>query len=561
MAQPTTSYLGNQNLKRAGVQLQFTQDQVHEIIKCTSDICYFIENYIKIVNVDLGLITFKLREYQREIVTASHDNRFVICKLPRQAGKTTAMVGVILWHVLFNSTFKVAVLAHKEEQSIEILDRVKLAYEHLPLWLQQGILEWNKKSIDLENGSSVMASSTSSAAIRGTSQNLVYLDEFAYVPNNIQESFFASVYPTITSGKTTKVLITSTPNGLNLFYKLWVDSEQGRNDYKRVDVHWSQVPMPGDESKLRDLIWKEETIRNTSAHQFRVEFETEFVGSTSTLIDPNILRRLVYIYPEESKDSYSIYSAPAQDRLYMITVDTARGTGLDYSVFIVFDITAVPYKVAAVYRNNEISPFLFPNIVESAAKAYNNCPVLVESNDIGQTIASTLYRDLEYENVLFTKSLGHQNFEISLGFGASTEIGIRTTKLVKKLGCSGLKSLIEMDKLIINDYNILQELYTFSLNNKDQFEAEEGKNDDTVMCCVLLGWIVDQPYFNELTSQNYRQMVVEENKKKIEEEFIMFGVISGGTEELIEEQGVVIDLETGARVQLAVNKDDDSWLL
>lgn len=260
-------YHGNKHLKKSDVVHSFTPNEVREYAKCARDPEYFIRTYVKIVHVDRGLISFDPYIYQSEIIQKSINNRFVICKLPRQAGKTTAIVGLMLHYLLFNEDYSIAILAHKLVQAQEILSRIQLAYENLPKWLQQGVVEWNKRNIELENGCKILASSTTSSAVRGGSFNLIYLDEFAFVPNNMQEKFFSSTYPTISSGKTTKVLITSTPNGLNLFYKLWRDSELGRNDYQRVSVHWSDVPG-------RDEAWKEETIRNTSAEQFRVEFES-----------------------------------------------------------------------------------------------------------------------------------------------------------------------------------------------------------------------------------------------------------------------------------------------
>jgi len=526
------SYLGNLNLKRSNVKLSYTFDQIKEWHKCSKDPVYFIETYVKIVNVDLGLINFHLYDYQEKIVNLAVNDRFVICKMPRQCGKTTTIVGVMLWYVLFHETFSIAILANKLAQAREILGRIQLAYEHLPKWMQQGIVEWNKGNIELENGSKILASATSSSAIRGTSQNLIYLDEFAFVPNNMQEDFFSSVYPTISSGKTTKVLITSTPNGLNAFYKLWVDSEEGRNEYKRVDVHWSDVPG-------RDEEWKEQTIRNTSEDQFRVEFECEFVGSSSTLISSSKLRKLTYNKAEFETSDFKVYSQPTTDRLYTIIVDTARGIGGDYSAFVVVDITEIPYKVAAVYRNNLISPLLYPHIIYDTATKYNNAFVLPETNDIGQQVADILHQELEYENIFFASNNGRSGQIISAGFGGVHHSGVRTTKTVKRIGCSTLKTLIESDKLIINDYQILYELTRFSLHN-NSYEAEEG-NDDLVMCLVLFGWLVTQPYFKELSNMDIRKNLYIDNEIMLEEEMLPFGIIADGHDEATEP---VVTLET-----------------
>jgi len=537
MSKVNESYLGNQNLKRSNVKHEWTPDQIKEWMKCAKDPVYFIETYIKIVNVDKGLINFNLYDYQKDIVELSIEERFVICKMPRQCGKTTTLVGIMLWYVLFHDNYNVAILAHKMQQAREILSRIQLAYEHLPKWIQQGIIEWNKGNIELENGSKILASATSSSAIRGGSFNLVYLDEFAFVDNNMQEDFFASVYPTISSGKTSKVLITSTPNGLNMFYKIWTDSEEGKNDYKRIDVHWSQVPG-------RDQKWREETIRNTSEEQFRVEFECEFIGSSHTLISATKLRVLRSVAPTLSNPDTKIFAQPVPGRQYFTVVDTARGVEGDYSAFVVFDVSELPYRVVASYKNNMISPLMYPNIVFQLSKHYNSAYVLVETNDIGEQIANILQHDLEYENVLTTINNGRSGQVISPGFGQATRLGVRTTKAVKRIGCMGLKTQVESDKLVINDERILYELFRF-VNIGDSYEAEEG-HDDLVMCLVLFAWAMGQSYVKELTSVDLRQKLEQENEDAFEESMMPIGIIDRG--------GAVEPM------MLAARKNDDSWL-
>jgi len=537
MSRVNESYLGNQNLKRSNVKHSWTPNEVNEWLKCSQDPEYFIEKYIKIVNVDRGLVNFNLYDYQKDIVKLSVNERFVICKMPRQCGKTTTLVGIILWYILFHQNYQVAILAHKLQQAREILSRIQLAYEHLPKWIQQGIVEWNKGNIELENGSKILASATSSSAIRGGSFNLVYLDEFAFVENNMQESFFASVYPTISSGQTTKVLITSTPNGLNMFYKIWTDSEEGKNDYKRIDVHWSEVPG-------RDEVWKKETIRNTSEDQFRVEFECEFIGSAHTLISATKLRTLRSIPPEASNPDTRIFKQPAEGRQYVTVVDTARGVQGDYSAFVIFDVSELPYRVVASYRNNMISPLLYPNIVYQLSKHYNRAYILVETNDIGEQIANILHHDLEYENVLTTVNNGRSGQVISPGFGQATRMGVKTSKQVKRIGCMGLKTQVESDKLIINDERILYELFRF-VNIGDSYEAEEG-HDDMVMCCVLFAWAMEQSYMKELTSVDLRQRLEQENEDALDENMLPFGIINRG--------------EAALTTMIAAKRGDDSWL-
>jgi hypothetical protein len=518
------NYLGNQNLKRSGVNLGWDAEQIREYAKCSQDPVYFIKTYIKIVNIDKGLVPFEIWPFQEEMVKTAIANRFVICKMPRQVGKTTTVAALLLWYVLFNDTYKIAILANKEKQSREILSRIQLAFEHLPRWLQQGVVQWNKGNIELENGSKILASSTSSTAIRGDSFNLIYLDEFAFVPNNIQEEFFSSVYPTISSGQTSKILITSTPNGMNMFYKLWSDSEEGRNRYERVSVHWSDVPG-------RTAKWREETIDNTSERQFSQEFECEFLGSSNTLIDGKVLQRLTYISPIHSSNNVDIYKNAEKRHKYVIVVDTSRGVDIDYSAFVVFDVTSVPYNIVCKFKANDISPLVYPNVIYQLAQLYNNAYVLVETNDIGQQVADILHQDLEYDGVLITQTKGRAGQKLGGGFGKGRPMfGVRTTAQVKRIGCGNFKSLVENNKLIINDFDLLYEMARF-IENKASYEAEEGEHDDLVMCCVLFGWLSNQPYFKELTDTDVRNALVENNNSLLDDDFTPFGYQDDGFEE------------------------------
>lgn len=524
-------YLGNQNLKAAGVEIQFTKEQVEEYMKCAKDPIYFIKNYVKVVSLDKGLIPFHLYDYQQELVDIIHNNRFAIAKLPRQSGKSTTIVSYILHYVLFNQNMNVAILANKQNTSREILYRLKLAYEYLPLWLQQGIVEWNKGSIELENGSKIIASSTSASAIRGGSFNMIFLDEFAHVPNNIAEEFFSSVYPTVTSGQTTKVLMVSTPNGLNLFYYYWKNAnrkpgEKGKNEYIPFEVHWSQIPLyPG--GPKRDEEWKNKQIQNTSEQQFQTEFECDFIGSTNTLISSSKLHTLTWDSPiSKNSDGMWVYEEPKEDHSYVMMIDTARGQGKDYSAAVVVDITNPPYKIVAKFRNNIISPMVFPTAIRAIATKYNNAYLLIETNDIGGQVADILFEDLEYDNMAHTVYKGRSGQVISSGFGGSNmQRGVRTTVPVKKLGCSVLKSLIENDKLLVPDVDIINELYTFVAKGQS-YEADDGHTDDLVMCLVLFGWMTRQDYFKNLTERDVRIDVYKEEIERLEEEVLPFGLMS-----------------------------------
>lgn len=894
--QNNTSYLGNQNIKGSNVKVSFTPEQVEEYIKCSEDPIYFIENYVKIVNLDEGLVNFKMYDFQKDMIRSVHDNRFVIAKLPRQSGKSTSVVSYILHFVLFKDNMNVAILANKQDIARDLLAKVKTAYEYLPKWLQQGVVEWNKGSILLENGSRIKAAATSSSAIRGGSyncisgesivtvrnpktneifdisvnelysnssrninnyiysygnnkqqiqevvlfpydkgakscygrindnrksshnskiswrnkrkiehskinnkrtfigsstsseifewdrqikdvscilsygkgktrnlcqtfqccdnrseeklfrseksnenwhktfrrnkekninikygknyfefnptkniqskygkivreketnwiwaenfnsinwekendrshkqnkqeskqnkkngrkasrnetirrskspyecsgerknyssrwtleqgdkdgrwevytptgfkkfhgisktankktikitlennktiictpdheikihnigfvaasslsvgdivccdlknssivfieqhniidvydlleveehnsfyangilvKNCIFLDEFAYVPPHIADEFYSSVYPTISSGQDTKILIVSTPNGLNMFYKIWTDAENERNSFIPVEVHWNQVPG-------RDNEWKKKQIANTSEQQFRVEFECSFIGSTNTLIDPTKLKVMAYQDPiYKNEQGVWIYEYPEKDHLYTMVIDTSRGQSIDYHAFAMIDITSIPYKVVATFKNNEISPIIYPNLIYPIARKYNDAYILVEINDIGSQIADILHSDFEYDNILSSVFKGRKGQMLSSGFGGgSSMFGIRTTKAVKRLGCSILKSMVEDDKLLITDYRIIQELVTF-ITKKTSYEAEVGHNDDLVMCLVLFSWLTSQEYFKELTNLDMKKNIFQDKIKQLEEEIVPFGFIEDG---------------------------------
>ena len=390
-------YLGNPNLKRANIAQNFTPKQVEEFVKCSQDPVYFITNYIKIISLDKGLVPFDLYDFQADMVNKFHENRFNIAKLPRQSGKSTVVTAYLLWYTLFNDNVNVAILANKAATAREMLQRLQLSYENLPNWMQQGVVNWNRGSLELENGSKIMAASTSASAVRGMSFNIIFLDEFAFIPTHIADEFFSSVYPTISSGKSTKVIIISTPKGMNMFYKLWHDAEKGKNEYTTTEVHWSQVPG-------RDAEWKEQTIKNTSEEQFNQEFECEFLGSVNTLITSSKLKILAYDDPLTSSAGLDIFEEPIEGHDYVCTVDVARGITKDYSAFTIIDTTDIPYRLVAKYRNNKIKPLLFPNIIHQVCTQYNHAYTLIEVNDIGGQVADIMQFDLEYDNCLLYTS-------------------------------------------------------------------------------------------------------------------------------------------------------------
>jgi hypothetical protein len=494
-----STYLANPRLKKAGVKLDFTAEQIQEILKCSKDPIYFINNYLKIVNLDAGLIQCQLRPYQEKMIRNFNDNRFSIMLCPRQIGKTISYVGYVLWLSIFKDSQNIVVLANRNKTAKEILYRVKLAYENLPKWIQQGVIEWNKSSIELENGSKISSDSTSGSTGRSGSINCLVLDEFAHVHNNVSDDFMKSVYPTITAGTTTKIIIVSTPKGVNLFYKLWTEAEKKQNRYVPFTMHWSEVPG-------RDDKWRDETIRNIGAEAFDQEYGCSFFGSVSnTLIASSKLKNLVFQQPTYSQECLDVYEKPQPKHTYVACVDVARGDANDFSVMSIIDVTQLPFKFVAKYRSNKIPPLIFPNVIAEIGQKYNNAWLLIETNDAGSQVADALKYELEYENLIYTvKNTRLSTQEMSFSQG---KIGVMTTKKTKNIGCVNLKTLIENDQLIVTDFDTISEMTTF-VSKLGSFAGDSGTNDDLVMTLVLFGWLSNQKNFKDLTNSNIRESLV-----------------------------------------------------
>lgn len=528
-------YRNNPNLKLPGVELQYTKEQLEEYLKCANDPVYFCEKYIKVKTLDKGIVPFKLYDYQKKFINEIHKNRFVISKWPRQCGKSTCVTSYICHYITFTQSVNVAILANRlKTAKEELFSKLQLAYENLPHFLQQGVVEWNKTSFKLENGSRVMCDATSSTAIRGGSYNLLLLDEYAFLPGHVAEEFYTSTYPTISAGTTTKLIIVSTPNGMNHFHKLWVDANRSeghknKNKFVPVEVSWRDTPISPGKPELRNDVWAQEQIANTSESQFEQEYGCNFLGSSNTLISSSKLNVLA---PEdfisEDSDGLRIFENPTKDKIYFLMADVARGQGSDYSAFTVVSGNDTPYKVVASFRNNTISPFAFPNIIKKVGEMYNNAYVLIETNDIGGQISSILYNDLNYENLLMTKIMGRKGQILSQGFAnGKSEMGLRTTAQTKKLGCAIFKSLVEQDKILINDDRIIAEMMAF-VSKSNTFKAEDGNNDDLVMTLVFFSWLCRQEYYADLIET--AQMNYEEAKKP-EEDNTLFMLNSDDNED------------------------------
>lgn len=522
------TYLSNNNLKAVGVPISFTEEQIEEYKKCAADIEYFIQTYVKIIHVDKGLISFVPFSFQREMLRTFVDENKVIVKLPRQSGKTTTTAAFFLWYILFHNDKVCAILANKAQISREILSRIKLAYENLPLWLQQGVVEWNKGSIALENGSRIIASATSSSAIRGFSLSVCFIDEFAHIHNNIAEDFFTSIFPTISSGKQTKILISSTPNGLNHFYKFWTDAKEKRNGFIPLEFHWHEHPD-------RDNEWMEKQLQTLGDTKFRQEVLCDFIGSSDTLISGAALAKLVYKIPMRREQHLAIYEDPIPGHTYIIPCDVSHGIDQDASAFSVIDVSTFPYKQVAKYHNATIPPLLLPTILATVGTNYNKAFVLVELNDVGTQVAEALNYDLEYENIFKTEPNNKNLAKLSGGFKRRSVFGLRMTETIKRVGCSNLKTLIEREKLIIEDFETISELSTF-VQQGNSYKAEEGYHDDLAMTLVIFGWLAAQKYFREAQTTDIRSTLVEENQNT---DWLSFGF--SGLEETVEEPTITKD--------------------
>lgn len=512
-------YNANSNLKAAGVSIPFTQEQVTEYLKCKDDPIYFIENYCKIISLDHGLVPFKLYDCQREKVKIIHDNRKVILMEGRQQGKTTTSAAYILWYTLFQDSKTVAILANKATAAREVLYRYQLMYENLPLWLQQGVTTWNKGDIELENNSKVFTAATSASGIRGKSVNMLYVDETAIIPNNVAEDFFTSVYPTISAGTTTKILLSSTPLGYNHFWKFWNDAENKRNDFVPLFIPYWKIPG-------RDEKWAEEQRRQLGELKFNQEVLCTFLGSSLTLVRSDVIAKMSAAMVIYSKDGLDVFERPIKDHNYVMVCDTAKGVGGDYSSFSIVDISSVPYKQVAKYRDNQISPMLYPSVIYKVATEYNNAYVLMEINSSEQ-VSSILYSEMEYENILFVNR-NTDGQVVSGGFGGGkTQLGVNTDKKVKRIGCMNFKALVEEGKLLVQDIDTIAEISTF-IEAKGSYSADEGYHDDLVMTLVLFSWLTTNPYFKDLNDVNLRHIMYENQMKRIEDELTPFGFLNDG---------------------------------
>jgi hypothetical protein len=531
------SYLGNPNVKRDGVAEEWDAKKLREYKKCMKDPAYFCRKYVKVIHLDKGLVPFKLYPYQEKMFEHFNDNRFNIVLACRQSGKSISSVGYLLWYALFHPEKTIAILANKGMTAREMLARVTLMLENLPFFLQPGCKALNKGSIELSNNSRIIAAATSGSSIRGMSVNLLFLDEFAFVEN--ASEFYTSTYPVISSGKETKVIITSTANGIgNTYHKIWEGAVQGVNEYKPFRVDWWDVPG-------RDEKWKEQTIANTSSLQFDQEFGNTFFGTGNTLIEGQVLLDLRSRAPVSYHEGGSllIYEEPVEDHMYIMTVDVSKGRGQDYSTFTVIDVSQRPFKQVCVYRNNSISPILYPNIIYKYGTLYNEAYVIIENNDAGVLVCQGLYQDLEYENIHLESAI------------KADAIGVTMNRKTKRIGCSGIKDIIETGKLDIVDENTILEISTF-VSKGQSYEASDGNHDDLMMNLVMFGYYLSTQSFGDLYDVDLKSMLFEQRMQEIEDDILPFGIIDDGRDYIPQSE----ILHPGSGWQLPDRTvEDDLW--
>ena len=518
-------YNGIEYLRGTGEQIDYTPEMQAEVVKCFNSYEYFVENYIKIDDNSGSLNLIQLYDYQKRLLKLIHSNKFVICKFPRQCGKTTSMATYIVWCIIFKKRFKVGVAADKDETATEIMDRVKTAYENLPYWMQQGVKKWDAHKVVLENGSRVDASATTKKTMRGKTYNLVLLDEFAFVDQNIADPFFTAIYPVISKNDPTKriedqtkLIIISTPNGMNHFHKLYVEAEKKQNTFRNIEIRWYEVPG-------RDEAFKKETIRNIGDDRWEQEYDGSFLGASTSLIPPKKLKTLTWETPFETFEDMEFYRQPEPGHTYFITVDVCRGRGLDYHAMSIVDITQLPYIVCATYHNNMLDTMLYPTLIVNMARRYNEAFVLIELNDIGKQVADICV-ELEYENMLSTATKGRSGQILTVETGNA--MGLTMSKPVKSTGCSNLKSLIVNDQLILNDYKYIQELTTFEIAS-GQYKAAPGAHDDLVMSLVTFAWATTEVYFQDLLDANIREMLFTKRIQQMEDDLVPVGFLGDMT--------------------------------
>ena len=470
-------YLGNPNLPTSQAEFEYTPQMIKEMDKCKNNILHFAENHFFIINLDVGRIKIKLHPYQKRILRSLRDNRFVCLLSSRQAGKTTVMTIYCLWLACFQNDQRILLVANKEETAKEIFSRVRLAYENLPNFLKPGVTEYGKTAMGLANGSRISISTTSSDAGRGSSVNVLVIDELAHIDNSMVETFWSAVYPIISSSKRSKIFVASTPNGTgNLFYQLYTDGMEGTNNWKTERVDWWEVPG-------RDDKWKDSTIRSLGSRElFDQEFGNEFLQEGESVLNGDDFEKYksgcsdpLFVFDD---GKYKIWEQPHKNGVYVAGVDVAEGVGQASSVIQIFDLADLSsIRQVAVYRDNTITPYNFTIKLLEILNQWGNPPLLIERNNCGAQIADSLFENYNYDPM------------ISYSHGKTFEKpGIFTNTNTKYHAVINMRYWInELRSIVFRDVVTLNELKIFTRYPNGTWAARKGSNnfDDCVMSMAM----------------------------------------------------------------------------
>ncbi len=476
---------------RPGHKVNYTKEMVWELQKCASDIVYFAENYFTVLHPIHGkkrLCELEgLYDFQKDMIKNFSENRFSIVLASRQVGKTTCSCIYLLWFALFNTDKTLAILANKQSTAQSIVGDIKIAYEQLPAFMKPGVKKYDALTIEFDNGTTVFSRATSEDALRGESVSLLFLDEFAFVPENVADAFWASNFPTISTGGS--IIIVSTPNGTaGLYYELWKKASNREKDNR--GVLWKSIRIRWDQHPDRDEKWKDEMLESIGKVKFSQEFDCSFTGSTYTLITGDTLEKLNSIDPAfYVEEGYYLWKRPEPNRIYLMGGDVAKGANSDFHVLNIFDVTDFykngKYEQVAIFRRNDISAFDFKDKIIEIGKQWNDAMVIIENNDIGHAVVQNLYFDDGYENTWFNQDKG--------------EYGIRATTKTKPIALSYFKEDIESFKMLIHSEDMVRELSYYEEIRTGIFGARNGReyHDDTVASGYWVSYALRSLYFQD----------------------------------------------------------------
>lgn len=511
-------FSNNPSLFGTNVKFPLSEKHIQEIYKCSTDIFYFIENYVQIFTLDNGWVVPKLRSYQKKLIQHYLDNRFSNVMMGRQSAKSTTTLLFILWKIIFFPDTTVGMAANKESMATENLSRLKDYFENLPIWLKVGVKAWNSTFITLDNGSKVYSAATSGNTFRGLGLSLLFVDEVAFI--DCWDDFSKSVLPTISSGTKSQAIYTTTPKGLNHFYHMWTNGENGKSLFKNFRVEWWEVPG-------RDEAWKQEMLATLPGGEieFAQEYACEFLGSSDTLINISSLKMLRYseVYVRDIFTfGFKRYEEVRECHQYIMTVDPAKD-GLDKFAVHVFDVSKFPF-IQVASANLNVNYLKMPGVLYEIGTYYNNAFIIIENNEgAGQSVVDKLYDNYEYENLYRDPNKEYYGF--------------RTTSTTRNQILSNLKIFLENNKIYLNDKDTIDQLFVF-INRGGKYQADKGYHDDLVMALAILF----APFLHKNMYSDYQSFIasLEGEKEEIENLNIStFGFFDAGTEEVREVRGLV----------------------